>query len=151
MSCSTHNTNFSQFELSDLNRKGYKVSLDSQEIDLVHTYLDENNISNVSINKKNKIIMITRKNSSNRFIFLNELLIQKKYPSNFDRIVINNLSIDFVDLPKIKLEEGSVKYIRLLTQRDYQGIDFDDLPQVKDTIGNGMLIINTIGTLENNY
>ncbi|GEL11192.1 hypothetical protein FGL01_19310 [Flavobacterium glycines] len=144
MSCSINKINFSQFELSELNSNGYKVFLDSQEIDLVHTYLDEKNILKVSIDRKNKIIQIIRKNDSNGFIFLNDLLIQKKYKSNLDRIVINNLSIDFLDIPNIKFELGSVKYIKQLTQHDYLGKDFDDLPQVKNTIGNGMLIINTI-------
>lgn len=150
MSCSTNKTSFSQFDLSELNSKGYKVSLDSQEIDLVHTYLNEENISKVSTDRKSKIIQITRKNDNNGFVFLNELLIQKKYKSNLDRIVINNLSIDLLDLPKIKFEVGSVKFIRQLAQSDYQSQDFDDLPQVKNTIGNGMLIINTLATSVDN-
>jgi len=150
ISCSINKINFSQFELSELNNNGYKVFLDSQEIDLVHTYLDEKNILKVSIDRKSKIIQIIRKNDSNGFIFFNDLLIQKKYKSNLDRIVINNLSIDFLDIPKIKFELGSVKFIRQLTQRDYQSKDFDDLPQVKNTIGNGMLIINTITTSVDN-
>ena len=33
--------------------------------------------------------------------------------------------------------------MRLLTQKDYEGKEFDDLPQVKQSVGKGILIIQT--------
>jgi hypothetical protein len=78
---------------------------------------------------------------------LNDLLIQKNLSSKFDYLVINNLQISYSEISKVKFENGSIKYFRLLTQKDYQGKEFDDLPQVKESIGNGMLIINTTSSL----
>lgn len=147
MSCSTNKIDFSQFELSELQQKGYSITLDTKPIDLSNTYLDIENILTVNQNKSNKEIEIVRKDKSTNFISLNDLLIQKNYNSKIDYFVINNLQINYSEISKIKFENGSIKYFRLLTQKDYQGKEFDDLPQVKASIGNGMLIINTISSL----
>ncbi len=144
MSCSTNKIDFSQFELSELQQKGYSITLDAKPIDLSNTYLDVENILTVNKNKSTKEIEIVRKDKNTYFISLNDLIIQKKYNSQIDYFVINNLKINYSEISKIKFEKGSVKYFRLLTQKDYQGKEFDDLPQVKERIRNGMLIINTI-------
>lgn len=144
MSCSTSKINFSQFKLSELELKGYSISLDTQSINLSNTYLNNDNILSVNQNRSIKTINIIRKDKSANFISLNDLLNQKKYNSKIDHIVINNLQIDSSEISKVKFENGSIKYIRLLTQKDYQIKEYDDLPQIKKSIGNGMLIINTI-------
>ena len=148
MSCSTKKIDFSQFELSELEKNGYSISLDSGPIDLSNTYLNNENILGVNQNKSAKTIEIIRKDKDISFISLNDLLNQKKYNDKIDHLVINNLQIDSSEISKIKFENGSIKYIRLLTQKDYQGKEFDDLPQVKKSIGTGMLIINTISSLK---
>lgn len=147
-SCSINKIDFSQFELSQLQQNGYSITLDAKPIDLSNTYLNTENILSVSQNKSIKKIEIIRKNKSINFISLDELLIQKNYNSKIDNFVINNSQITSSDISKIKFEDGSIKYFRLLTQKDYQGKEFDDLPQVKETIGNGMLIINTVSSLQ---
>ena len=147
MSCSTNKIDFSQFELSELQQKGYLITLDTKPIDLSNTYLDIENILTINQNKSTKGIEIVRKNKNTNFISLNDLLIQKKISSKIDYLVINNLQINYSEISKVKFENGSIKYFRLLTQKDYQGKEFDDLPQVKERVGNGMLIINTISTL----
>lgn len=147
MSCSTNKIDFSQFDLSELQQKGYSITLDTKPIDLSSTYLDIENILAINQNKSTKEIEIVRKNKSNNFISLNDLLIQKNLSSKFDYLVINNLQISYSEISKVKFENGSIKYFRLLTQKDYQGKEFDDLPQVKESIGNGMLIINTTSSL----
>lgn len=148
MSCSTNKIDFSQFELSQLGKNGYSISLDSEPLDLSNTYLNNENILSVNQNKSAKTIEIIRKDKDINFILLNDLLNQKKYNDKIDHLVINNLQIDSSEFSKIKFENGSLKYIRLLSQKDYQGKEFDDLPQVKKSIGSGMLIINTISSLE---
>jgi hypothetical protein len=147
MSCSTNKIDFSQFELSELQQKGYLITLDTKPIDLSNTYLDIENILTINQNKSTKGIEIVRKNKNPNFISLNDFLIQKKISSKIDYLVINNLQINYSEISKVKFENGSIKYFRLLTQKDYQGKEFDDLPQVKERVGNGMLIINTISTL----
>lgn len=147
-SCSTSKIDFSQFELSQLQQKGYSITLDTKPIDLSYTYLNVENIQSVSQNKSTKKIEIIRKDKSTTFISLSELIIEKNYNSKIDYFVINSLQINHSEISKIKLENGSIKYLRLLTQKDYQGKEFDDLPQVKESIGNGMLIINTISIQE---
>ena len=146
MSCSTNKIDFSQFELSELQQKGYSITLDTKTIDLSNTYLDIENILIINQNKSIKGIEIVRKNKTTNFISLNDLLLQKKISAKIDYLVINNLQINYSEISKIKFEDGSIKYFRLLTQKDYQGKEFDDLPQVKERIGNGMLIINTISS-----
>lgn len=113
-----------------------------------NTYLNNENILSVNQNNSAKTIEIIQKDKDISFISLNDLLNQKKYNDKIDHLVINNLQIDSSEISKIKFENGSLKYIRLLTQKDYQGKEFDDLPQVKKSIGSGMLIINTISSLE---
>ena len=148
LSCSTNKIDFSQFELSLLEQKGYSIYLDTNLIDLSNTYLNYENILKVNQNKSTKKIEILRKDKSTIFVSFYELLNQKKYNTTIDRIIINNIQIDSTEISKVKFEIGSVKYIRLLTQKDYQGKEYDDLPQIKDKIGNGMLIINTTPLIE---
>ncbi|MCD8518625.1 MAG: hypothetical protein LRY32_03000, partial [Flavobacterium sp.] len=93
-------------------------------------------------------VEIIRKDKNTIFISLNDLLNQKKYNTTIDRIVINNIQIDSSKISKVKFELGAIKEIRLLTQNDYQGKEYDDLQQVKDIIGNGMLVINTFPLVE---
>jgi hypothetical protein len=143
MSCSTNKIDFSQFELSELQQQGYSISLDTKPIDLSNTYLDIENILTVKQNKSTKEIEIARKDKSTNFISLDELLRQKNYNSKIDYFIINNLQIDYSEVSKVKFENGSIKYFRLLTQKDYQGKEYDNLPQVKERIGKGMLIVNT--------
>lgn len=147
MSCSTNKIDFSQFELSELQHQGYLISLDTKPIDLSNTYLDIENILTVKQNKSTKEIEIVRKDKSTHFVSLDELLRQKNYNSQIDYFVINNLLINYSEVSKVKFENGSIKYFRLLTQKDYQGKEYDNLPQVKERIGKGMLIVNTIRPL----
>lgn len=68
MSCSTNKIDFSQFELSELQQKGYSITLDTKPIDLSNTYLDIENILIVNQNKSTKKIEIVRKDKSTNFI-----------------------------------------------------------------------------------
>ena len=147
-SCSTNKMNFLQFEISELEKNGYSIYLDNILIDLTNTYLNSDNILSVNQSKSSKMVEIVRKDKNTIFISLNDLLNQKKYNTTIDRIVINNIQIDNSKVSKVKFELGAIKDIRLLTQNDYQGKEYDDLPQVKDIIGNGVLIINTFSLVE---
>jgi hypothetical protein len=150
MSCSTTKINFSQLGLAELEKKGYTIFLDSVPINLSYTYLNDNNILLVNQDRSNKTVKIIRKNKNAGLISFDELLAQKSYSTKIDHLVVNNSSIDSLEISKIKFESGSIKYIRLLTQKDYEGNEYDDLPQVKQAVGNGMLIINTISASANN-
>lgn len=147
-SCSIKKINFLQFEISELEQNGFSIYLDNNLIDLTNTYLNSDNILNVYKNKSSKKVEIIRKDKNTIFISLNDLLNQKKYNTTIDRIVINNIQIDSSKISKVKFELGAIKEIRLLTQNDYQGKEYDDLQQVKDIIGNGMLVINTFPLVE---
>ena len=148
LSCSTNKIDFSQFEISELEQNGYSIYLDNNLINLTNTYLNNDNILRVNQNKSSKKVEIIRKDKNTIFISLNDLLNQKKYNTTIDRIIINNIQIDSTEISKVKFEIGSIKYIRLLNQKDYQGKEYDDLPQIKEKIGNGMLIINTTPLIE---
>lgn len=135
---------FSQFEISEFERNGYSIYLDNNLINLTNTYLNNDNILRVNQNKSSKKVEIIRKDKNTIFISINDLLNQKKFNTKIDRIIINNIQIDSSEISRVKFEVGSIKEIRLLTQKDYHGKEYDDLPQVKEIIGNGMLVINTI-------
>ena len=139
--CSSANE-FSRYDLVELEGKGYSIFLDSVSIKLSLTYLNKNNISEITKDKKRKIININRKNK-NSFFSIDDLKKQKKYPSKMEYITVNGIVLDSMEISKTKFEIESIKYIRFLTQKDYEGKEFDDLPQVKKTLGNGILIINT--------
>jgi|GEM_PF-2371528 len=144
LSCSVNKIDFSQFEISEFERNGYSIYLDNNLINLTNTYLNNDNILRVNQNKSSKKVEIIRKDKNTIFIPINDLLNQKKYNTKIDRIIINNIQIDSSEISRVKFEVGSIKEIRLLTQKDYHGKEYDDLPQVKEIIGNGMLVINTI-------
>lgn len=147
-SCSINKINFSQFEISELEQNDYSIYLDNNLINLSTTFLNCDNILKVIQYKSSKKVEIFRKDKNTTFISLNDLLNQKKYNTKIGRIIINNIQIDSTEVSKVKFEVGSIKEIRLLTQKDYQGKEYDDLPQVKEVIGNGMLIINTMSLIE---
>lgn len=140
VSCSSINS-FSRFDLIEFERKGNIITLDSVPINYESTYLNQNNISKLT--RYNKNIDIKRKNKNLPFYSINDLKIQNKYNSKIDHITVNGSTLDSIEISNVKFESGTIQYIRLLTQLDYSGKEFDDLPQVKKAVGNGILIINT--------
>ena len=142
ISCSSTNK-FSRYDLIELEKNGKSITLDSVSIKFELTYLNQNNISNIKLDRKTKVINIIRKDKKTEFYSIDDLKTQKKYNSEIDKITINGIVLDSIRITKVRFEKGSIQYIRLLTQKDYSGKEYDDLPQVKETIGNGLLIINT--------
>lgn len=142
MSCSSR-IKIDRFELVELERKGYSITLDSIPVKLAFTHLDDANISEIRADKRRKSVNIFRKDSKRIFYTVADLMSQKNYSGTIDMIAVDGLVLDSVMIQKSRFEEGSVRYIRLLSQKDYDTEEFDDLPQVKQTIGNGILIINT--------
>ncbi|MGV3539002.1 MAG: hypothetical protein ACO1OQ_04280 [Rufibacter sp.] len=142
MSCSPLNK-IARAELLELERNGYSINLDSAPIKLDITYLDEANIRDFKVDKKRKQVNITRQNSSSPFHSIADLRIKNNYPTQIDVITLDGLVLDSLMVNQIKFEDGSIQYIRLFTQKDYEGKDFDELPQVKERVGNGILIIET--------
>lgn len=140
--CSSIN-NYSRSDLVELEKKNYSITLDSTPIKLNLTYLNQNNISEVTKDKKRKVINIARKNKNSIFYSIEDLKKRNKYPSKMEYITVNGEALDSLEILATKFESESIKYLRLLTQKDYEGKEFDDLPQVKQLIGNGILIINT--------
>jgi hypothetical protein len=142
MSCSSINV-VERVELFELEKKGYSIHLDSNPIELRMTYLNETNISEIKIDKKRKYVNINRKNKGSTFLSIADLLNQKKENTTIDLISVDGLVLDSVMIQRTRFEDGAVLNMRLLTQKDYEGKEFDDLPKIKRTIGNGLLIIST--------
>ena len=101
ISCSTKKIAFAQYELSELQQKGYSITLDNKLIDISNTYLNVDNIISVTQSKSTKEIKITRKDKSSDFKLLSYLLSQKYYDAKIDHIVINNLMIDNSEVSKV--------------------------------------------------
>ena len=142
MSCSSLN-NVERSELIELEKKGYSILLDSVPVQLSLTYLNMTNISHIKIEKKGRNVHIARRNRNLDFYSIANLKTREHYPEKIDMVSVNGLVIDSTLIQNLKFEDGCVQYMRLLTQKDYEGREFDDLPQVKETVGNGILIINT--------
>ncbi len=142
VSCSSTNK-FSRYNLIEFEKNGKSITLDSVDIKFEQTYLNQNNISNIKLDRKTKIININRKDKKTEFYSIDDLKTQNKYNSKIDKITINGIVFDSIEISKVRFEKGSIQYIRLLTQNDYSGKEYDDLPQVKKSIGNGILIIKT--------
>jgi hypothetical protein len=134
---------FTQFELVEKEKKGYSILLDSTPIQLANTYLNNNNIQNIKHSKYKKRIEITRKDKNKLFHSIDFIKTKNKYNSKIDWIVVNNMSLDSLEITRVRFEDGAIKDLRLLTQKDYSGPEFDSLASLKKTIGNGMLIIKT--------
>lgn len=135
--------NFTQFELVEKEKKGYSILLDSTPIQLANTYLNNNNIQNIKHSKCKKRIEITRKDKTKLFHSIDFIKNKNKYTSKIDWIVVNNMSLDSLEITRVRFEDGAIKDLRLLTQKDYSGPEFDSFASLKKTIGNGMLIIKT--------
>ena len=142
LSCSSFNK-FSRYEIVEIEKNGKSVTLDSVPIKFELTYLNQNNISNIKIDKKTKTINIIQKDKKTEFYSIDDLKTQNKYNTKIDKITINGSVLDSLEISKVRFEKESIQYIRLLTQKDYSGKEYDDLPQVRETIGNGILIIKT--------
>ncbi len=134
---------YSWFELVQLEKKGYSITLDSAPIKLSLTYLNKDNILEIKKDKKRRIINIIRKNKNSTFFSIEDLRAKNNYPLELQYITVDGKVLDSVEISETKFESESITSIRLLTQKDYQGKEFDDLPQVKEAVGNGILIINT--------
>lgn len=142
MACSS--TKFTERdELLDLEKKGYSIHLDASPVNIGLTYLNETNISEVEVSKVNKYVNIHRRNRDLEFRSVADLLHQKQYNMTIGMITVDGIVLDSVMIRDAKFEDGAVRYLRLLTEGDYEGREFDDLPQVKRTIGTGILLIGT--------
>lgn len=132
-----------RFELIRRERMGYSISVDSIPVKLSMTYLNNANISDVRIDKKRKKVNVHRKNVNALFYSISDIRNQSDYKGTIDLISVDGLVLDSAMVQKARFEDGSVRYIRLLTQKDYDRKEFDDLPLVKQSVGNGILIIKT--------
>lgn len=126
-----------------LEREGYSVFLDSTKIQTNLTYLNSENVSSIKISRKQKIVHIFRKEKRTKLYSIADLIEEKKVGEPPDWIILDSHPLDSVEVRAIRYEKGAFKYIRHLTQKDYQEKEFDSLPQVRQSIGNGILIILT--------
>jgi hypothetical protein len=140
---SSFKNDYSWFDLVLLEKKGYSITLDSTPIKLSCTYLNKDNISEIEKDRKRKIINIIRKNKNSTFFSIEDLRDKNNYPKELQHMTVDGKALDSIEISETKFENESVKYLRLLTLKDYEGKEFDDLPQVKQSVGKGILIINT--------
>jgi hypothetical protein len=139
--CSSINK-FSRINILEYERNGYTVNLNSTSITFNFIYLNNTNIKSIKKVKSTKTIFIESKTPP-KFYTIEDLKRSKKIASPLKFISINGLSQDSLEILKIKFEVESIKYVRLLTQADYKGPEFDSLPSVKRAVGTGILMIET--------
>jgi hypothetical protein len=140
-SCSSVNSKSSRLDILDEVKKGYSVNLNSKPIDFQFTFLDRENIAEIRRHKSKKLIEIQTKTSP-EFYSLEDIFYTYNVKIKPDIITIDGIPIDSLDLVKLKFEEKSISYFRLLTQKDYARKEFDSLQTIKETIGNGLVVIN---------
>ena len=134
---------YSWFELVQLEKKGYSITLDSTPIKLCFTYLNKDNVSEIKKNRKTKVINIIRKNKNSTFYSLKDLIARKDYPSEMEYVTVDGKVLDSLEITETKFESEAIKGMRFLTKEMYNGKEFDDLPQVKVAVGKGILMIVT--------
>ena len=106
--------NYDYFKFSKLEKKGFKLKIDSKDYSLSNTILDKNNISEIKIDKKNKLVniktiqnpdFIDLKTISNSFndkdlnvAVMFGLPFMKK---DFDKVLIEKSAIDSLNFIKV--------------------------------------------------
>ena len=136
-------SNYSWIELVQQEEKGYTITLDNTPIKLCYTYLNKDNILEIKKDRKRKRINIIRKDKSLAFYSVAELKAKNNYPLELQYITVDGRVLNTREVLETKFESESINYLKLLTQDDYKGKEFDDLPQVKQAVGKGILIIET--------
>jgi glutamine synthetase type III len=89
------------------------------------------------------VISIIRKSKNSTFYSIKELIAQNKFPAEMKYVTVDGKVLDSLEITETKFEIEAIKDIRFLTKEMYNGKEFDDLPQVKEAVGNGILMIVT--------
>jgi len=141
VSCSSLNRNYTRLSIIEKVRNGYSVRLNSKPIDFEFTYLDRENISEIRHLNSKKTIEIRTKNQP-EFFSMKDVFYTYNVKTQPDIVTIDGISIDNLNLAKLKFEKKSISDFRLLTQKDYAGKEFDGMDSLKQTIGNGLVVIS---------
>ena len=106
--------NYDYYKFSKLEKKGFKLKIDSKDYSLSNTILDKNNISEIKVDRKNKLVNI-KTNQNPNFISLKtisdsfkdkDLNVAVMYglpfmKENFDKVLIEKSAIDSLNFIKI--------------------------------------------------
>ena len=106
--------NYDYYKFSKLEKRGFKLKIDSKDYSLSNTILDKNNISEIKVDRKNKLVNI-KTNQNPNFISLKtisdsfkdkDLNVAVMYglpfmKENFDKVLIEKSAIDSLNFIKI--------------------------------------------------
>ena len=106
--------NYDYYKFSKLEEKGFKLKIDSKDYSLSNTILDKNNISEIKVDRKNKLVNI-KTNQNPNFISLKtisdsfkdkDLNVAVMYglpfmKKDFDKVLIEKNAIDSLNFIKV--------------------------------------------------
>lgn len=106
--------NYDYYKFSKLENKGFKLKIDSKDYSLSNTILDKNNISEIKVDRKNKLVNI-KTNQNPNFISLKtisdsfndkDLNVAVMYglpfmKKDFDKVLIEKNAIDSLNFIKV--------------------------------------------------
>lgn len=106
--------NYDYYKFSKLEKKGFKLKIDSKDYSLSNTILDKNNISEIKVDRKNKLVNI-KTNQNPNFISLKtisdsfndkDLNVAVMYglpfmKKDFDKVLIEKNAIDSLNFIKV--------------------------------------------------
>lgn len=106
--------NYDYYKFSKLEKKGFKLKIDSKDYSLSNTILDKNNISEIKVDRKNKLVNI-KTNQNPNFISLKtisdsfndkDLNVAIMYglpfmKKDFDKVLIEKNAIDSLNFIKV--------------------------------------------------
>jgi len=107
-------------DLLKASENGYTINLNSKPINIKEIYLDRNNISNISKNRKLKIIDLTQKNVKSAFPYLSQITTIKGtektniIPGEINVVVIDGEPIESENFNKVQIEVSSIKTINFV-------------------------------------
>ena len=106
--------NYDYYKFSKLEKRGFKLKIDSKDYSLSNTILDKNNISEIKVDRKNKLVNI-KTNQNPNFISLKtisdsfndkDLNVAVMYglpfmKKDFDKVLIEKNAIDSLNFIKV--------------------------------------------------
>ena len=120
--CSSYKINYNRDKIINKYSDNYIVLLDNEKIQLENIYLDKDNIKNIIVDKKSKVINISQNKINELFelknINLDSLSNGRRgwNKKKIELIVLNGIPINDSLVEKIKIDPNSIKSVQIVTE-----------------------------------
>lgn len=111
-SCSHYSISYNHNRINKKENLGFEILLNKKKINSRLSFLDKKNIEKVYIDKKQKQIQITQKDTTSKFFRINEVFgkaIQNKNPKEIGVVIIDGIPFRKNYYEAIQIEINSIK------------------------------------------